>query len=165
MTALVGLIRSVVISLLGWVTALVLARFASRSIGWWISLAWWSSSLMGGSVRSDRRRRHERPGSNTCRPQRGGVGAHYDSCADDSRPAKREASQETATTHDFTYNDVMGFDRGVLPPDRDREETFPWMGVVAAILILGGIAAFVYFFILNPDEDTVESSLRLIGVI
>jgi hypothetical protein len=59
----------------------------------------------------------------------------------------------------------MGFDRGVLPPDRDREETFPWMGVVAAIIILGGIAAAFYFFIFKAAEDNVESSLRLIGVI
>lgn len=55
----------------------------------------------------------------------------------------------------------MGFDRGVMPPDRDREETFPWMGVVAAILIIGGIAAFVYFFILSPGEENVESLLDL----
>lgn len=59
----------------------------------------------------------------------------------------------------------MGFDRGVLPPDRDREETFPWMGVVAAIIILGGIAVAFYFFILKAAEENVESSLRLIGVI
>jgi hypothetical protein len=39
------------------------------------------------------------------------------------------------------------------------------MGVVAAILILGGIAVAFYFFIFKAAEDTVESSLRLIGVI
>jgi hypothetical protein len=59
----------------------------------------------------------------------------------------------------------MGFDRGVLPPDRDREETFPWMGVVAAIIILGGIAVAFYFWIFKAAEENVESSLRLIGVI
>ena len=58
----------------------------------------------------------------------------------------------------------MGFDRGVLPPDRDREETFPWMGVVAAILILGGIAAAFYFFIFKAAEDNVDSFLRMIAI-
>lgn len=58
----------------------------------------------------------------------------------------------------------MGFDRGVMPPDRDREETFPWMGVVAAILIIGAIVAFVYFFILNSDEENVESLLTLFSL-
>jgi hypothetical protein len=37
------------------------------------------------------------------------------------------------------------------------------MGVVAAIIILGGIAVAFYFFIFKAAED-VESSLRLIGV-
>ena len=58
----------------------------------------------------------------------------------------------------------MGFDRGVLPPDRDREETFPWMGVVAAILIIGAIVAFIYFFVINADEENVESLLTLVSL-
>lgn len=33
----------------------------------------------------------------------------------------------------------MGFDRGVLPRDRDRDETFPWMGLVAILVIVGGM--------------------------
>jgi hypothetical protein len=32
----------------------------------------------------------------------------------------------------------MGFDRGVLPKDRDRDETYPWMGLVAIAVIVGG---------------------------
>jgi hypothetical protein len=50
----------------------------------------------------------------------------------------------------------MGFDRGVLPPDRDRQETFPWMGVVAAIIILGGIAAAFYFGAFGEAEEPAE---------
>jgi hypothetical protein len=32
----------------------------------------------------------------------------------------------------------LGFDRGVLPKDRDRDETYPWMGLVTIVLIIGG---------------------------
>jgi hypothetical protein len=32
----------------------------------------------------------------------------------------------------------MGFDRGVLPKDRDRDETYPWMGLVTIAVIIGG---------------------------
>jgi hypothetical protein len=39
------------------------------------------------------------------------------------------------------------------------------MGVVAAIIILGGIAVAFYFWIFKAAEENVESSLRLIGVI
>lgn len=37
----------------------------------------------------------------------------------------------------------MGFDRGVLPRDRDRDETFPWMGLVAILVIVGGLLVIV----------------------
>lgn len=70
----------------------------------------------------------------------------------------------STATDGLTYNDAMGFDRGVLPPDRDREETFPWMGVVAAILIIGSIVAFVYFFLINAGEENVESLLTVLSV-
>ena len=62
----------------------------------------------------------------------------------------------------------MGFDRGVLPRDRDRQETFPWMGVVAAIVILGGLAAFFYFFFIHEgglfsEDAIIQSLMQLIG--
>lgn len=37
----------------------------------------------------------------------------------------------------------MGFDRGVLPRDRDRDETFPWMGLLAIVVIVGGLLVVV----------------------
>ena len=39
----------------------------------------------------------------------------------------------------------MGFDRGVLPKDRDKDETYPWMGLVTIVLIIGGILFAVWF--------------------
>lgn len=33
----------------------------------------------------------------------------------------------------------MGWDRRVLPKDRDSQETFPWMGLLAVVLIVGGL--------------------------
>jgi len=39
----------------------------------------------------------------------------------------------------------MGFDRGVLPRDRDRDETFPWMGLVAILIIVGGMLLIMMF--------------------
>lgn len=33
----------------------------------------------------------------------------------------------------------MGFDRGVLPRDRDKDETYPWMGLIAILVIVGGM--------------------------
>lgn len=39
----------------------------------------------------------------------------------------------------------MGFDRGVLPKDRDRDETYPWMGLVTILVIVGGILLAIWF--------------------
>jgi hypothetical protein len=38
----------------------------------------------------------------------------------------------------------MGFDRGVLPKDRDKDETYPWMGLLTIVLIIGGILLAVW---------------------
>ncbi|CAN5837380.1 hypothetical protein BH23ACT4_BH23ACT4_01680 [soil metagenome] len=39
----------------------------------------------------------------------------------------------------------MGFDRGVLPRDRHRDESFPWMGLVAILVIVGGMLLMMIF--------------------
>jgi hypothetical protein len=33
---------------------------------------------------------------------------------------------------------------GVLPKDRDRDETYPWMGLVTIVLIIGGILLAIW---------------------
>ncbi len=48
----------------------------------------------------------------------------------------------------------MGFDRGILPPDRDREDTRSWKGVVAAVIIvLGLLLAFYLSFRIGVDAN------------
>ena len=39
----------------------------------------------------------------------------------------------------------MGWDRRVLPRDRDKDETFPWMGIVTLVLVIGGFLLVVWF--------------------
>jgi hypothetical protein len=54
----------------------------------------------------------------------------------------------------------MGFDRGVLPKDRDKDETYPWMGLVTMVLIIGGIlfAIWLAFGAFGEDEEPAETS-------
>lgn len=55
----------------------------------------------------------------------------------------------------------MGFDRRVLPKDRDREETYPWMSLLAIVVIVGGpLLLFWLAAPFIPDEPT-ESVLQL----
>lgn len=53
----------------------------------------------------------------------------------------------------------MGFDRGVLPKDRDRDETFPWMGLVAILVIVGGMLLIMLFAgVWGADTEPTETS-------
>lgn len=61
----------------------------------------------------------------------------------------------------------MGFDRGVLPRDRDRDETFPWMGLVAILVIVGGmllimLLAGVWGAEPEPTETSPASESRVV---
>lgn len=38
----------------------------------------------------------------------------------------------------------MGWDRRVLPRDRDEDETYPWMGLLSFVLIVGGFLFLVW---------------------
>lgn len=49
----------------------------------------------------------------------------------------------------------MGFDRGLLPKDRDKDETYPWMGLVTIVLIIGGIL-FAIWLALGAFGDGEE---------
>ena len=52
----------------------------------------------------------------------------------------------------------MGFDRGVLPKDRDKAETYPWMGLLTIVLIIGGIllAVWLAFGAFGDGEEPTE---------
>jgi hypothetical protein len=52
----------------------------------------------------------------------------------------------------------MGFDRGVLPKDRDKDETYPWMGLLTIVLIIGGIllAVWLAFGAFGEGEEPAE---------
>ena len=53
----------------------------------------------------------------------------------------------------------MGFDRGVLPKDRDRDETFPWMGLVAILVIIGGMLLIMLFAgVWGADPEPTDPS-------
>ena len=58
----------------------------------------------------------------------------------------------------------MGFDRGVLPRDRDRDETFPWMGLLAIVVIVGGLLVVVLWatiWAVEP-EPTIPADSRVV---
>lgn len=58
----------------------------------------------------------------------------------------------------------MGFDRGVLPKDRDRDETFPWMGLLAIVVIVGGLLVIVLWatvWAVEP-EPTAPADSRVV---
>jgi hypothetical protein len=61
----------------------------------------------------------------------------------------------------------MGFDRGVLPKDRDKDETYPWMGLVTIVLIIGGILFAVWFAVAVwlPDEPSEIRGFDSRGII
>lgn len=53
----------------------------------------------------------------------------------------------------------MGFDRGVLPKDRDRDETYPWMGLIAIVVIVGGMFLIMLFAgVWGADPEPTETS-------
>ena len=53
----------------------------------------------------------------------------------------------------------MGFDRGVLPKDRDRDETYPWMGLIAILVIVGGMLVIVLWAtVWGADPEPTETS-------
>lgn len=56
----------------------------------------------------------------------------------------------------------MGFDRGVLPKDRDRDETFPWMGLVVIVVIVGGFLLLILLaaMLFAVEPEPAESSVR-----
>lgn len=41
------------------------------------------------------------------------------------------------------YAQTMGFDAMPCHPDRDREETYPWMGLLAIVAIVVGLLLIV----------------------
>ncbi|MGA7096328.1 MAG: hypothetical protein WB245_02040 [Acidimicrobiia bacterium] len=52
----------------------------------------------------------------------------------------------------------MGFDRGVLPPDRDQDDTGSRKGVVAAVVILLVLFALFYLsFRVGLDTTTTTT--------
>lgn len=60
------------------------------------------------------------------------------------------------------YPTHMGWDRRVLPPDRDREETFPWMGLLAIVLIVVGLLVVLWLvFGVLGDDTPAEGLLSL----
>jgi hypothetical protein len=59
----------------------------------------------------------------------------------------------------------MGFDRGVLPKDRDRDETYPWMGLVTMVLIIGGILLTVWLAFGDGEEPSETQGSDSQGVI
>lgn len=56
----------------------------------------------------------------------------------------------------------MGWDRRVLPRDRDREETYPWMGVIAIVAIVLGLLLVVWLVFGVFADDAPAESLRSI---
>ena len=59
----------------------------------------------------------------------------------------------------------MGFDRGVLPKDRDKDETYPWMGLVTIVLIIGGILLAVWLAFGDSDEPAEIPGFDSRGII
>jgi hypothetical protein len=60
--------------------------------------------------------------------------------------------------HDDSKEAAMGFDRGVLPPDRDQDDTGSRKGVVAAVVILLVLFALFYLsFRVGLDTTTTTT--------
>ncbi len=53
----------------------------------------------------------------------------------------------------------MGWDRRVLPRDRGSDETFPWVGAVAAIVIIGVFLLRVWLAFGVFGEETSQVPL------
>jgi hypothetical protein len=55
----------------------------------------------------------------------------------------------------------MGFDRGVLPKDRDKDETYPWMGLLTIVIIIGGILLAIWLVVgvwLSEEPSEIPGS-------
>ncbi len=62
----------------------------------------------------------------------------------------------------------MGLDRGVLPTERDRDETYPWMGLVAILVIVGGLLLIVIWaaaWIADPEPTVTSHANSRVAII
>lgn len=63
----------------------------------------------------------------------------------------------------------MGWDRRVLPKDRDSDETYPWMGLISIALIVGGILLVIWlvFGVFGEDVEPADlpDTLRILSIL